>query len=149
MPLDVNEVVQECVRLMRNDLLNRRVSYRLNLMPGLPACRGDAIQLQQVLMNLIRNACDALPDDPTNRIVRVRTSRSDAGVCAEVVDTGTGIPADMLERIFTPFETTKATGMGMGLAVCRTIVRAHGGRIWAENVKPQGARVSFELPVPG
>jgi PAS domain S-box-containing protein len=148
-PLDVNEVVQECVRLMRNDLLNRRVSCRLNLMPGLPACRGDAIQLQQVLMNLIRNACDALPDDPANRIVRVRTNRSDVGVCAEVVDTGTGIPVDMLERIFTPFETTKATGMGMGLAVCRTIVRAHGGRIWAENVKPQGARVSFELPVQG
>lgn len=148
-PLDVNEVVQECVRLIRNDLLNRRVQYRLNLMPGLPACRGDAIQLQQVLMNLIRNACDALPEDSAHRIVRVRTTRSDTGVRTEVVDTGTGIPDEMLERIFTPFETTKATGMGMGLAVCRTIVRAHGGRIWAENVKPQGASVSFELPVPG
>jgi len=148
-PLDINHVVQDCVRLMRNDLLNRRVSCRLNLMPGLPECPGDPIQLQQVLMNLIRNACDALPDDPANRIIRVRTHRSDSGVCTEVVDTGTGIPEDMLERIFTPFETTKATGMGMGLAVCRTIVRAHGGRIWAENATPGGARVSFDLPLQG
>ena len=145
-PLDVNEVVQDCMRLMRNDLLNRRVSCRLNLMPGLPHCAGDTIQLQQVLMNLIRNACDALPDDPEHRVIRVRTWRSDAGVCTEVIDSGSGIPEDMLERIFVPFETTKATGMGMGLAVCQSIVRAHGGRIWAENVRPQGARVSFELP---
>ncbi|GAB3509387.1 two-component system sensor histidine kinase NtrB [Pseudoxanthomonas daejeonensis] len=148
-PLEINEVVQDCVRLMRNDLLNRRVSCRMNLMPGLPDCPGDPIQLQQVLMNLMRNACDALPDDPANRIIRIRTHRTETGVRAEVVDTGSGIPEDMLERIFTPFETTKATGMGMGLAVCRTIVRAHGGRIWAENVRPQGARVSFDLPVQG
>ena len=148
-PLEINEVVQDCVRLMRNDLLNRRVSCRMNLMPGLPECPGDPIQLQQVLMNLMRNACDALPEDPANRIIRIRTHRTDTGIRAEVVDTGSGIPEDMLERIFTPFETTKATGMGMGLAVCRTIVRAHGGRIWAENVKPQGARVSFDLPVQG
>jgi len=148
-PLDINDVVQDCVRLMRNDLLNRRVSCRLNLMPGLPECAGDAIQLQQVLMNLMRNASDALPEDPDHRIIRIRTQRSDTGVCTEVVDTGSGIPDDMLERIFTPFETTKPTGMGMGLAVCRTIVRAHGGRIWAENARPQGARVSFDLPVAG
>lgn len=148
-PLDINDVVQECVRLMRNDLLNRRVACRLNLMPGLPGCMGDPIQLQQVLMNLMRNASDALPDEPAERIIKIRTQRTDTGVCTEVVDSGSGIPADMLERIFTPFETTKPTGMGMGLAVCRTIVRAHGGRIWAENVKPRGARVSFELPVQG
>ncbi len=148
-PLDINDVVQECVRLMRNDLLNRRVACRLNLMPGLPGCMGDPIQLQQVLMNLMRNASDALPDEPAERIIKIRTQRTDTGVCTEVVDSGSGIPADMLERIFTPFETTKPTGMGMGLAVCRTIVRAHGGRIWAENAKPRGARVSFELPVQG
>ncbi|WP_162434064.1 PAS domain-containing sensor histidine kinase [Pseudoxanthomonas koreensis] len=146
-PLDINDVVQDCVRLMRNDLLNRRVSCRMNLMPGLPLVAGDPIQLQQVLMNLLRNACDALPGDPANRIVRVRTYRSDTGVRVEVADTGSGIPEEMLEQIFTPFETTKTTGMGMGLAVCRTIVRAHGGRIWAENLEPRGARVSMDLPV--
>ncbi len=148
-PLDINEVVQDCVRLMRNDLLNRRVSCRMNLMPGLPDCPGDSIQLQQVLMNLMRNACDALPDHPAERIIRIRTHRTDTGIRVEVVDTGSGIPEDMLERIFTPFETTKATGMGMGLAVCRTIVRAHGGSIWAENAVPRGARVLFDLPVRG
>ena len=148
-PLDINDVVQDCMRLMRNDLLNRRVSCRLNLMPGLPHCAGDTIQLQQVLMNLIRNACDALPPDPEHRLIRVRTWRSEAGVCTEVIDSGTGIPEEMLERIFSPFETTKVTGMGMGLAVCQSIIRAHGGRIWAENAHPHGARVLFELPAQG
>ncbi|MDI9238578.1 PAS domain S-box protein [Lysobacter sp. LF1] len=145
-PLDVNVVVQDCMRLMRNDLLNRRVVCRLHLAPGLPTCLGDRIQLQQVLLNLLINACDALPDEQGERTVLVRTSPSEIGVCTEVVDSGTGIPADMLERIFTPFESTKTTGMGMGLAVCRTIIRAHGGRIWVENAQPRGARACFDLP---
>ena len=145
-PLDVNDVVQDCMRLMRNDLLNRRVSCRVHLAPGLPSCLGDRIQLQQVLLNLLINACDALPDEPGERTVLVRTSPSETGVCTEVVDTGIGIPADMLERIFTPFETTKPNGMGMGLAVCRTIIRAHRGRIWAENAPPRGTRACFDLP---
>ncbi len=130
--LNLNDVVQECMRLMRNDLLNRRVECRVVLAPGLPRCRGDRIQLQQVLLNLIINACDALPA-VGERTVVVRTTASELGVRTQVEDTGHGIAPDMMERIFVPFETTKATGMGMGLAVCRTIIHAHGGRIWAEN----------------
>lgn len=144
--LGVNDVVQDCMRLMRNDLVNRRVECRVDLAPGLPPCRGDRIQLQQVLLNLIINACDALPDSGGERTIIVRTRPSDLGTRIEVVDTGHGIPPDGLERIFTPFETTKPNGMGMGLAVCRTIVQAHGGSIRAENVAPHGARVSFDLP---
>lgn len=145
-PLSINEVVQDCMRLMRNDLLNRRVTCRLNLAPHLDGCLGDRIQLQQVLLNLLINACDALPDEPGERTVLVRTSRSEIGTCTEVIDTGSGIPPDRLERIFMQFETSKPTGMGMGLAVSRSIIRAHGGRIWAENASPRGARVCFDLP---
>lgn len=144
--LGINEVVQDCMRLMRNDLLNRRVDCRVDLAPGLPPCRGDRVQLQQVLLNLIINACDALPDDGSERRIVVRTRPSELGARIEVVDTGHGIAPDMLERIFVPFETTKANGMGMGLAVCRTIVHAHGGCIRAENREPRGACVGFDLP---
>lgn len=145
-PLDINEVVVESMRLMRNDLLNRRVTCRLELAPGLPHCLADRVQLQQVVLNLVLNACDALPEAPAERVVHVRTVRSEGGVRTEVVDNGVGIAPDMLERIFTPFETTKSSGMGMGLAVCRTIVSAHGGRIWAENIEPLGAKVCFDIP---
>lgn len=145
-PLDINEVVQDCMRLMRNDLLNRRVTCRLHLAPGLASCLGDRIQLQQVLLNLLINACDALPEEQGARTVLVRTSPSEIGVCTEVVDTGSGIPDEMLDRMFAPFESTKPTGMGMGLAVCRTIIGAHGGRIWVENTQPRGARACFDLP---
>ena len=145
-PLSVNEVVQDCIRLMRTELLERRVAMRLDLAPGLPDCLGDRVQLQQVLLNLIVNACDAMQAAPGERVVRVRTSSSQAGVLTEVTDFGTGIADAMIDRIFEPFETTKSTGMGLGLSVCRTIVQAHHGRIWAENATPAGARVSFHLP---
>ena len=131
---------------MRTELLERRVAMRLDLAPGLPDCLGDRVQLQQVLLNLIVNACDAMQAAPGERVVRVRTSSSQAGVLTEVTDFGTGIADAMIDRIFEPFETTKSTGMGLGLSVCRTIVQAHHGRIWAENATPAGARVSFHLP---
>ncbi|GAA5073942.1 two-component system sensor histidine kinase NtrB [Lysobacter panacisoli] len=144
-PLSLNEVVQDSLRLMRNDLLNRGVGCRFDLNPAVPRVFGDRVQLQQVILNLIVNACDAMAEQG-ERVVTVRTFHSDTGVCTEVVDTGHGIAEHMLENIFTPFETTKPSGMGMGLAVCRTIVRAHGGRIWAENAQSGGARVCFDLP---
>jgi len=145
-PLRMNDVVQSSMQLMRSDLLGRGISCRVHLMPGLPDCMGDQIQLQQVVMNLIRNACEAVSDSPASRIIRIRTLRSAFGICTDVVDAGPGIPEDRIGRVFAPFETSKPAGMGMGLAVCRTIVRAHGGRIWAENREP-GARFAFELPV--
>ncbi|QNP39511.1 ATP-binding protein [Lysobacter solisilvae (ex Woo and Kim 2020)] len=145
-PLAINEVVQDCMRLMRSELVERRVTVHLDLAPGLPSCLGDRIQLQQVLLNLVINACDAMQDVAGERVVQVRTSPSPGGVLTEVTDIGSGIPEGMIERIFVPFETTKATGMGLGLVVCRTIVQAHGGRIWAENAAPRGARLCFDLP---
>ncbi|WP_190285778.1 sensor histidine kinase [Montanilutibacter psychrotolerans] len=148
-PLAINEVVQDCMRLMRSELLDQRVAVCMNLTPGLPSCLGDRVQLQQVLLNLVMNACDAMQSSPGQRVVRVHTAPSEVGVLTEVADVGDGIPEAMLERIFAPFETTKATGMGLGLAVCRTIIQAHGGRIWAENDAPRGARVCFELPRQG
>lgn len=145
-PLAINEVVQDCLRLMRSELIERHVTMQLDLAPTLPHSLGDRIQLQQVLLNLVINACDAMQHMSGERVVRVRTAPSAGGVVTEVSDTGSGIPDAMLERIFAPFETSKSTGMGLGLTVCRTIVQAHGGRIWAEKSAPHGARVCFDLP---
>lgn len=144
--LAINDVVQDCLRLMRSELIERRVAMQLDLAPDLPPSMGDRIQLQQVLLNLVINACDAMQGVAGEQVVTVRTSVSPGGILAQVSDSGSGIPDAMLERMFAPFETTKSTGMGLGLAVCRTIVQAHGGRIWAENATPRGAHVCFELP---
>ncbi len=145
-PLFINEVVEDCLRLMRSELIERRVTMRVELAPDLPSCLGDRIQLQQVLLNLVINACDAMQNTAGEQIVTVCTSASQDGILTKVTDSGSGIPETMLERIFAPFETSKSTGMGLGLAVCRTIVQTHGGRIWAENTTPQGARLCFDLP---
>ena len=127
-------MVEESLRLMRSDLLNRGVSLGTELASALPAVNGDRNQLQQVLLNLMMNGCDAMEAQPTDRRLRIITRANVPGrVEIAVSDRGTGIaPAD-LERIFEPFVTTKAQGMGLGLAICRSIVGAHGGRLWATN----------------
>jgi len=145
-PLSVNEVVQDCARLMRRELVDRGVALHLDLAPGLPACLGDRIQLQQVLVNLIVNACDAMQEVQGKRAIQVRTSSNERRVLAEVADMGTGIADADLDQVFEPFETTKATGMGLGLSVCRTIIQSHNGRIWAERSMTAGACVCFDLP---
>jgi C4-dicarboxylate-specific signal transduction histidine kinase len=116
--------------------------------PGLPSARGDRVQLQQVLLNLVLNACDAMAGKPPGeRRLTIRTRVGDAGrVTASVADCGTGIPADGLEQVFHPFVTTKARGLGLGLAICRTIVAAHDGRLWAENNADGGASFFMALP---
>ena len=111
--------------------------------------RGDRVHLQQVLLNLILNGMDALNgDEPEDRRVSV-TARLDGAQIVEIAvgDAGHGIPADTLARIFDPFFTTKPNGMGMGLAISRTIVEAHGGRLWAENRDGGGAAFRFTLPI--
>ena len=146
-PLDMNEVVEEVLALMRSDLLNRQVSVRTELAPEIPLVSGDRVQLQQVLLNLLINGSDAMIDRTKERGLVVRTECT-AGrkVRVSVSDCGTGIPPEDLERIFEPFVTTKAQGMGLGLAVCRTIVNAHSGRLWAVNNPGRGATVNVELP---
>jgi two-component system, LuxR family, sensor kinase FixL len=146
-PLDLNDVVEESLRLMRSDLLNRHVTVSTALAQALPAVSGDRNQLQQVLLNLVINACDAMDGRDADRRLLVRTqTTAEGGVVVAVADCGTGIPSADLERIFESFMTTKAQGMGLGLAICRSIVEAHGGRLWATNNPDRGATLHCELP---
>jgi PAS domain S-box-containing protein len=145
--LDVNNVVADSLRLMHSDLLNRDVTVDTDLADGLPAVNGESNQLQQVLLNFMMNGCDAMQDRQTGRRMLVRTCRSAQGhVEISVADRGAGIPEADLERIFEPFVTTKAQGLGLGLAICRSIVEAHGGRLWATNNAHGGATLHIELP---
>ena len=146
-PLDINDVVEESLRLMRSDLLNRQVAVSTDLADALPAVSGDRNQLQQVLLNLVINGCDAMHDQNTDRRLLVRTQTTAHGnVEVTVVDQGAGIASGDLERIFEPFVTTKAQGLGLGLAICRSIVEAQGGRLWASNNADSGATLHCELP---
>jgi len=145
--LDVNELVREVLKLMRSDLLNRGVAVSTDLAPELPPVSGDRVQFQQVLLNLLINACDAMDHHARRgRLIVVRSAPAGSVVEVSVADQGRGVPPAELERIFEPFVTTKPQGLGLGLAVCRTIVTAHGGRIWATNNAGGGATFHFSLP---
>jgi PAS domain S-box-containing protein len=147
--LDLDEVIRDVLRIVRSDLLNRNTRTALDLDGQLPTVMGDHVQLQQVLMNLLMNGCDAMKEVPVDRRVLTVSSRQLSGnaVRVTVQDCGHGIPAADLERIFEPFVTTKQTGLGLGLAVCSTIIRSHHGRLIAENLPSGGASFSFELPI--
>jgi two-component system, LuxR family, sensor kinase FixL len=148
-PLDVNAVVDDVLRLTRNELLTRGVTATASLARDLPLVRGDRIQMQQVLLNLVINACEAMDRCPGTRHVEVSTRVDHAeGVEVSVADSGQGIPAADLERIFEPFVTGKEQGMGLGLSVCRTIVAAHGGSLSAVNNGAAGATFRVTLPIP-
>ena len=111
----------------------------------LPPVTLDRVQLQQVLVNLIRNGIEAMDPPSAGLFLGLRARRQGEAIQIEISDRGRGI--EFLDRIFDPFFTTKRQGMGMGLAICRSIVEAHGGRLWAENTKPRGATFFFTLPV--
>jgi len=144
--IDLNDTVRECLRLLRSDLRNREVVVVLDLAPGLPPIEGDAVQLQQVLLNLIFNACDAMAGEEDRHLTLHSLGRRDH-VRLTVSDDGPGIAAGMHERIFEPFQTSKPNGLGLGLAICRTIVESHRGRLWAENgAGGRGAHLHIELP---
>jgi C4-dicarboxylate-specific signal transduction histidine kinase len=147
-PLDANEVVQEVLNLVRSDLLNHQVAAETELAPDLPTVRGDRVQLQQVLLNLVMNACDAMAgSDGAGRRLCVSTRWiAGCGVRVSVRDHGRGIPADSLGRVFEPFFTTKPQGLGLGLAVCRSILLAHDAGLSAENHPGGGAVFHFTLP---
>ncbi len=146
-PLALDEVVADVRRIMASDFVNRGVVVETRLADGLPRVAGDRVQLQQVLLNLMINACDAMAERPKPRRLLVGTAAGESGTIELwVTDSGPGIPAGDLERVFEPFVTTKPHGTGLGLAVCRTIVEAHGGRIRARNEPAGGAAFTVTLP---
>ena len=146
--IDINEVVQDVLKLVRNDLMNQNVTVDTELAQNLPAVTGDWIQLQQVLLNLVLNGCEAMTDcERSDRRLRVVTKLDNGAARVSVADRGGSIPEEKMERVFEPFFTTKAEGMGLGLSVCHTIIRAHRGKIWATNNLDCGATFHFELPV--
>jgi two-component system sensor kinase FixL len=134
----------------RLDINDRNVDMVLELAPMLPSVEGDRVQLQQVLLNLVMNAADAMQDIAKGREIKMETLLTDTGdVQVSVVDAGCGIPASDLELVFSPFVTSKAGGMGLGLAVCTSIIQTHRGRIWATNNASRGATLQFSLPAIG
>jgi PAS domain S-box-containing protein len=146
--LNINEVVQEVLKLVRSDLVNHDVTMATELAPGLPVVHGDRVQLQQVLLNLVMNGCEAMASSEKNvRQLTIRTDRSEDGsVYVSVTDCGPGIIPERLEQVFESFYTTKPQGMGLGLTVCRTIITAHRGKLWANSKPGRGATVCFTLP---
>lgn len=147
-PLDLNHVVSETLELAHTDLLMRHVIAAAHLEPDLPAIPGDRVQLQQLVLNLIVNAADAMgTTDERARELEIRTARNGGAVQLRVSDRGPGIAASDLDRIFEPFWTTKTSGMGIGLAICRSIVEAHGGRVSVANRAGGGAEFAVIVPV--
>jgi PAS domain S-box-containing protein len=146
-PLAVNDVVQEVLKLLHGDLLNQHIAVGVELAPQLPAVLGDRVQLQQVLLNLLLNGCEAMARGAADgRRLHVRSAWTQDAVEVSVCDRGPGIPPEHIESIFEPFFTTKVHGIGLGLAVCRTIISAHGGRLWAVNNAAGGAGFYVALP---
>jgi signal transduction histidine kinase len=149
--LDLNELAQEVLTLAASDLRRRGVTVVTRLDPRLPGVSGDRVQLQQVLLNLVLNGCDAMSAVPGDerRLTVATGPGGDGMVQLTVEDCGTGIPSSELDRIFEPFHTAKADGLGLGLTICRTIVSAHGGRLWATNNPERGATIHLALPDAG
>ncbi|MEJ8810733.1 ATP-binding protein [Variovorax ureilyticus] len=148
-PLHVGELLGDVAALSRPDAAARQVSLVLEIADDVPPVLGDRVHLQQVLLNLISNGMDSI-EEAGRKVRRIAvTAVLDGARAVEiaVADNGVGIPPDRLEQVFSSFFTTKATGMGMGLSISRTLVETHGGRLWAENLDDGGARLRFTLPV--
>jgi two-component system sensor kinase FixL len=148
----INQVVQDVLKLIGSDLLNHRVTADVEFARNLPTVSGDPVQLQQVLVNLVVNACDAMAScTSSERRLLIRTGfenrNGSSAVTVSVADRGSSIPEEKLEQIFEPFFTTKAKGLGLGLSVCRTIIAAHRGKLWGTNNADCGATFHFSLPI--
>jgi PAS domain S-box-containing protein len=148
-PLDINGVIHDVIRLVQREMLSHRVSLRLELAPALPQVLGDRVQLQQVIINLVINSVQAM-ESVTNRprrlLIRSQQDKADH-VLVEVHDSGPGFDTESASGLFDAFFTTKPGGMGMGLSICRSIIDAHGGRVWASGRAGQGAIFRFTLPL--
>jgi C4-dicarboxylate-specific signal transduction histidine kinase len=149
MPLDINDVIEEAIELVQRELISHRVSLRMELVPSPPMILGDRVQLQQVIINLVMNAIEAMqsvPDRPRELVIR--SLRDGTGqLLVGVTDCGVGISVEDADQLFNAFFTTKANGLGMGLSICRSIVETHGGRLSVSCNAGPGATFQFVLPL--
>jgi signal transduction histidine kinase len=145
-PVHLDAVAREAERLVRPSAREQEVAIRMETPPGMPPVMGDPVQLLQVALNLVANAMEAAGRGAPPRQVTIRTRRSGASVELSVEDSGPGIPAELADRVFQPFFTTRKNGLGMGLAICRTLVEAHGGRVWIACADPGRTELRVALP---
>jgi PAS domain S-box-containing protein len=145
---DLNEAIKEVIEMVRTPIDKNRVSVRIGLVAGLTSVWADRVQLQQVVLNLILNAVEAMGSvEKGARELSISTKQGQTSdILVAVQDSGPGLDPEHLERVFAPFYTTKTTGIGMGLSICRSIIAAHGGRLWVEANRPRGAIFQFTLP---
>jgi signal transduction histidine kinase len=143
-----NEAIREIVSLNREELVENAVSVQTRLAEGLPSLQADRVQLQQVILNLIKNAVQAMSGDQEGaRELRISTGQTDRGeILVAVEDSGPGLEAQNPDRVFDEFYSTKPNGLGIGLSICRSIIEAHEGRLWASPTHPHGATFQFTLP---
>jgi signal transduction histidine kinase len=147
--VNINEEIHELVEFLRHEAVGRRVVIRTDLTSALPPIKADRVQLQQVILNLVMNAMDALSEasNPVKEIVIRSRRQSTNEVLIAVEDCGAGINLEMIDKIFDPFFTTKQHGIGMGLSISRSIVESHQGRLWASPNPTGGAILQFTLPI--
>jgi C4-dicarboxylate-specific signal transduction histidine kinase len=146
--LEINRAIREVIELTRGEAVKNAISVQARLADGLPLIQGDQIQLQQVILNLIINAVEAMSSMSDGaRELLISSGKADSGgVLVSVRDSGPGLAAAGLDRLFDPFYTTKPSGLGLGLSICHSIIEAHGGRLWAKANVPRGAILEFALP---
>ena len=146
--LEINEAISEVIGLTHNEVLKNGVDVRTQLAEDLPVIQGSRVQLQQVMLNLIVNAVEAMSQTSGDRRdLLISTQALSDRVLVAVRDSGPGLPEGAIERAFEAFYTTKSSGLGMGLSICRSIIEDHGGRLWAAANEPKGAALQFTLPV--
>ena len=143
---DLNQLIRDVLKLLDSDLRAARVLLRLELEQALPHAWADAIQIQQVLVNLIRNAPDSMASCTASRQLTIKTQASKTHLEVSITDTGVGIAPDFYKQLFLPFSSSKPNGLGLGLAICRTLIDAHGGGIDAQANSLGGATFRFTLP---
>jgi signal transduction histidine kinase len=145
-PGDMNRLIQDLVRVLRDEAIRREITIRVDLAGNLQRIEMDQIQIQQVLRNLVMNAMEAMIQAAPPREIMIRSEKdADGRIRVAVEDRGPGVAAEIAPRIFEPFFSTKPEGTGMGLAICRSIIEAHDGRLWAENSPHGGAVFQFTV----